>query len=148
MVKVFTDAAVSSGIAAVTAIVLTDKAFIGYTTDCFHSVSTSLVGELHGIYVGLKYTLSLNIEDDIVLYTDSEYAVRTIVAGRQERWTPEVTELVTSIRELMSQAAVSLEHFEGHQTSHNPNKIADFTSKSILRNIVRGGRAYGRSSSG
>lgn len=137
MINVYSDASVSSGIAIVTVIVLTDSAFLGYRTAQFSGINTSLHGELLGILEGVNYINTLDLGDnDIVFHTDCIDAVRLI--NDETTKVPKYAEnLLNEIKELIDGVCVSIEHIQGHQMEHNPNKIVDLVSRTILRNTLK-----------
>lgn len=137
MVKIYTDASVAKGNAVSTCFVLTDTNFLGYNTFSYESVETSVEGELLGILNAAKYYQSLSVEDtDVVIFCDSINAINLIGSvelGDATKQTWRYQDLLESIIQLKQSIGFSLQLIEGHQMSHNPNKIVDLFSNSMLR---------------
>lgn len=142
MIRVYTDASVSTNKAVVTIIVLTDQAFLGYKVAQFSDIKTSLHGELLGILEGVNYVKSLDLaEDDIIFHTDCIDAVR-LIRNEFSKIPKYARDILDEIQSFIDGTCVCIEHIQGHQTKHNPNKIADLVSRSVLRNILKGEKVH------
>lgn len=134
MLKIYTDASVSNNQCVATCFSTTDKTFICYKSFEYENIMSSLHGELLGIYDGILYTLdNTDITKDITVYSDSLAAIQLINTSNYSRRTKQLNELVTNIQFLTKHHNISYEVIQGHQLEHNPNKIVDLTSNSILR---------------
>lgn len=137
MVKIYTDASVAKGNAVSTCFVLTDTNFLGYNTFSYEGVETSVEGELLGVLNAAKYYQSLNVADtDVIIFCDSINAINLISnleAGETTKQTWRYKSLLESIVEFKQAIGFNLQLIEGHQMSHNPNKIVDLFSNSMLR---------------
>lgn len=142
MISIFTDASVSSDVAAITHLVLSDELFIGYNYLTVPGVYKSYIGELVGIREGLKYYVSLNKDSDCVtLYTDSDKALE-LLAHNVNELVGSAQKICKEIHALCAACNATIEHYVGHQHGSNPNQIADSVAHSVLRGVLKRGEIY------
>ena len=135
MIEVYTDASVSNGKAVTSCIVLDPKTFIGYNVKHFSNVSSSLQGELLGIREALKYVVNhTEPASDIIIYCDSNAALE-LVNLNDDTKPVRFTKIITDIRKYKSIVNVKFQLIKGHQSTHNPNKVVDLISNSVLRTM-------------
>lgn len=133
MFEIYTDASVSNGNAVSTCLVISPDAFIGYTVNKYTNISSSLHGELLGILDGIRYAKAavLKPEDAAILYSDSNSAVSLLNSKKYSNAVD--PNILKSIYEECTNYNITFEVVKGHQSSHNPNKIVDLTSNTVLR---------------
>lgn len=133
MFEIYTDASVSNGNAVSTCLVISPDAFIGYTVNRYTGISSSLHGELLGILDGIRYAKKavLKPEDKTVLYSDSNSAVSLLNSKKYSNAVD--TSILQAIYDECADYDITFEVVKGHQSSHNPNKIVDLTSNTVLR---------------
>lgn len=142
MVNIYTDASVSTNVAAITHLVLSDDMFIGYNYMTVPNVYKSYIGELVGVREGLKYYLSLKKDPTTVtVYTDSD-KVMELMEYPIGKLNGAVYKLCSEIKELCEQCDATVEHYVGHQSNQNPNQIVDHMARSVLRGTLRRGERY------
>ena len=135
MIKIYTDAsvAVPIGKAVTTCFVLSSSNFIGYNTVEYDMLNSSLQGELCGIRDGLNYLKDrLRTKDKVVLYCDSQEAIN-LVNGIHIAVEKTDRDIVKEIQALLKDVDVKLVLIRGHRKDHNPNKVVDLISNSVLR---------------
>ena len=141
MVRIFTDASVANGKGVSTCFILTDTNFLGYNTFTYESVRTSVEGELLGILNAIKYYNTLNCEDsEIIIYCDSIHAINLVAdfeAGLTSTQIRIYNKILRELVEAKQMYPISLELIQGHQTTHNPNKVVDLISNSTLSFLNR-----------
>lgn len=141
MIKIYTDASVGKNKAVATCFVLTNKSFIGHNVFELDNIETSTLGEILGATKSILYTADVtDMDDDITLYTDS-YAVRNllkydIAKSDYEQVDMYRSELAT-LKVLIDKYHIKVKLIKGHQTNHNPNKVVDLISNSVLRFNVK-----------
>jgi len=135
MVEIYTDASVSSGNAVASCFVITEDYFLGYNSFSYSDVNSSLHGELLGIRDGLKYALGVTKDNDcIVVYCDSNSALQLIDSKRLDsKNNKQFKTLLSDIHDLCKGHFVNFLLIKGHQIEHNPNKIVDLMSNTVLR---------------
>ena len=139
MISIYTDASISKGRCVSTCFVITDKCFLGYNTFMYDNIDTSVRGELLGAINAIKYVKGLDIdvaESDCVLYSDSINAINLVRQYRDKNMNKQVRiyyDLLEELVILLDTCNVTLKHIKGHQLNHNPNKVVDMISNSMLR---------------
>ena len=134
MIEVYTDASVSNRKAVVTCLALEPSSFIGCNVNEYTNVASSLHGELLGIRDALEYVLKhTELTDPIVIYCDSNTALE-MVNKRTSKNSDRYSNIIRDIRKLKETHEVTLKLIKGHQSAHNPNKVVDLISNSVLRN--------------
>lgn len=138
MIDVYTDASVSKGKAAATCFVLTPNAYLGCRTFEYDNINSGIHGELVGLRDGIKYALEVvkDSTEPITVYCDSSSAINLIKDKCAKSHT--FKEIVTDINSLCDGHTVHFMLIKGHQVSHNPNKVVDLISNSVLRIILKG----------
>lgn len=143
MVEIYTDASVGKTGAFATAFVLTDKNYLGYKVSEFPDVTTSIQGETKGAIAAIKYAVQGigKSEDSLTLYTDS-MALLNLLKCNLERTTNEQAqrykEDLSELKDLIKRHSVSMQFVRGHDIGHNPNKVVDLISNSMLRLSKKG----------
>lgn len=134
MVEVYTDASVAKGSAVVSCFMVTSDQFIGAETTHYDNVDSSLQAELYGIRDGVKYVVKKPELNDIVVYCDSQSAL-DLVQQRCDNVEGSTLfkNIVDEILTLSQGKNISFILIKGHQLSHNPNKVVDLMSNSLLR---------------
>lgn len=137
MIAIYTDASVSQGSGVATCLVISSDAFIGYNVTSYDSVTSSLHGELLGILDGIRYVKSCNLHSDdaITLYSDSHSAVSILRNNCNDLAFGK--ELIADIRKECIGLNIEFEVVKGHQSAHNPNKVVDLTSNTVLRYLLK-----------
>ena len=136
MVAVYTDASVANGEAVATCFIVSSDNFIGYNSFFYKDVSSSLHGELLGIRDGLRYAVSIvGSAEDITLYSDSNSALDMCKRGCDDnsKCAMQFRNIVSEIKDICSGHYVNFLLIKGHQVGHNPNKVVDLVSYSLLR---------------
>ena len=138
MIEIYTDASVGKSHAVTACIVLTDKNYIGYKTFASDNVSNSILGELLGAINAVKSAedmLDLH-NDNVTLYVDNIALLNllkcdlTYTSNKQaQRYSKELREL----RDLVHKYSIDMRLIRGHKIDHNPNKVVDLISNSMLR---------------
>lgn len=137
MVKIYTDASVGNGKAVATCFVISSKSFLGHNVFEFSNIDTSTLGEILGAIESIKYTAEhVDTTDKISLYTDSS-AVRNLLKHDLRNSTYEQVvlyrEYLLELKQLIDKYRITVKLIKGHQTGHNPNKVVDLISNSVLR---------------
>lgn len=137
MIKIYTDASVGNNKAVATCFVITSKSFIGHNVFEFNNIDTSTLGEIKGAIESIKYTAeSIDMSDRVSLYTDSS-AVRNLLKHDLNKSTYEQVNLyrkeLQELKRLVDKYKITVKLIKGHQTGHNPNKVVDLISNSVLR---------------
>lgn len=137
MFEIYTDASVSNGNAVSTCLVISPDAFLGYTVNQYTDITSSLHGELLGILDGIRYAKKtvLKPDDKAVLYSDSNSAVSLLNSKKTNSAVG--ADIIQDIYAECSNYNITFEVVKGHQSSHNPNKIVDLTSNTVLRYLMR-----------
>lgn len=134
MIDVYTDASVSHGSAIATVFVLSPNYFIGLQSFRYEKVSSSLQGELLGIRDGLAYAIEHSKEPDHYnVYCDSLSAINLILSNEINGKSKQFKTILDSIKSLCNGNDIEFKLIKGHQVNHNPNKVVDLISNSILR---------------
>lgn len=133
MIEVYTDASVARGAAMVTCFIITSDQFIGANTTKYTNIGSSLQAEFLGIRDGIRYVSDRKKSDDIVVYCDSQSAIDLIQRRDDTGVDVPFANVVDEILTLCSGRNVSFILIKGHQLSHNPNKVVDLMSNSLLR---------------
>lgn len=133
MIEVYTDASVFKGLAVCTCFVVTSDQFIGAKTKSYNNINSSLQGELLGIRECLDYVLNRTESGNIVVYCDSQSAIDLIERRRDGEEGCLFSNIVDEILTLERERDVSFILIKGHQINHNPNKVVDLMSNSLLR---------------
>lgn len=143
MISIYTDASVSKGSAVATCIILSTDTYIGYNVFSYENVSSSLHGELLGILDGIRYAKELGIDakEPVTIYSDNSTAVHLATKKSSELKEIPFRNLVTEIHDECADLFVTVRLIRGHQTEHNPNKVVDLTSNTVLRLDMNGGKA-------
>ena len=130
MIKIYTDVSTRGGNAVATCFITSTTNFIGYRIFEYTQICSALQGELLGIRDGLQYLQSLDISDrEVLLYCDSQAALDQINGVSK---TPMFKTLISDIQKECSDLDIKFYYIQGHQRSHNPNKVVDLISKSAL----------------
>lgn len=138
MIEIYTDASVANGKAVATCFVITDSNFIGCKTSEFDSVETSLEGELEGAIAALEYVQDVIPMDACTLYCDSISLIRLIqtnLSTSKNRKAIEHKQRLQRLQDLVKQNNIKLDLIKGHSTGHNPNKVVDLISNSVLKYV-------------
>lgn len=134
MIEIYTDVSIAKGHGVATCFILTPVNFMGYNTFEYTDINSSLQGELFGIRDGLKYALSvLDTEDVMTVYCDNKAAIALIQAVMENKSITKFKTIVNNIVKMCEGKDIRFVLIQGHQTSHNPNKIVDLISNSVLR---------------
>jgi ribonuclease HI len=135
MIDLYTDVSVCKGSAVATCFVISTDYFLGYNSFKYESVNSSLQGELMGIRDGLSYVKSLTKSHELInVYSDSYSAVQLIKSkGYTSKGNKQFETLVSDIQKLCNGQNVNFLLIRGHQVEHNPNKVVDLISNSVLR---------------
>lgn len=137
MIEIYTDASVAKGKAVATCFIISTDYFIGYDSFEYIGVNSSLHGELLGIRDGLKYACKLvRMNEPITVYCDSNSALDLIKTRNHKRDSKSSTQfktIVSEIQEICKEHFVNFLLIKGHQTGHNPNKVVDLVSNTLLR---------------
>lgn len=142
MIEIYTDASVSNGRAVATCFVINDKNFIGCKTSEFNNIQTSLEGELEGAIAAIEYVLDVLPMDTCVLYSDSISLIRltqTNLKTSKNKQAIEHRVRLSRLQTLVKENNIRFELIKGHSTGHNPNKVVDLISNSVLK---YSGRSY------
>lgn len=135
MIEVYTDASVSHGNAVATVFVTSSEMFIGFNSFEYSGVNSSLHGELLGMRDGIRYAISNNPNRlPITVYCDSASAlslVKGLNAG--DKKSKQFKNLVAEIHSICKGYSINFLLIKGHQMEHNPNKVVDLISNSVLR---------------
>ena len=138
MVEVYTDVSIAKGHGVATCFVVSNVNYMGYNTFEYTSINSSLQGELLGIRDGLKYTATLNTTNEpVTVYCDNKAAVALINDKLAGRPINKFERLVSEILKIQGEVSTEYKLIQGHQTGHNPNKIVDLVSNSILRDNLK-----------
>ncbi len=130
MIDVYTDVSVRKGKAIATCFVISPLNFLGCRTFEYTGVCSALQGELLGIRDGLNYVLNeLIIDDAVTVHCDSISAVEQVNGTSPLKQFQKITK---SIHSMCADKEVCFEYIKGHQATHNPNKIVDLISNSVL----------------
>lgn len=138
MIDIYTDASVGNSHAVTACIVLTDKNYIGYQTFDAPDVSTSIHGEILGAINAITCAQSMIAfeGEHVTLYVDSIALLNllkcdlTYTSNKQAiRYSKELGEL----RGLLDKYDIDMRLIRGHKVDHNPNKVVDLISNSMLR---------------
>ena len=134
MIKIYTDASINNEECVATCFSTTDSMFICYTSFSYSNIKSSLHGELLGIRDGITYTIKhSDVNEPISVFSDSVAAVKLIKSESYSKRTINLKPIVEDIYYLLHTYDITIDVIQGHQLSHNPNKIVDLTSNSILR---------------
>lgn len=136
MYELYTDAAVSKGNAVATCFLLGSDNYLGYNSFEYQNISSSLHSELLGIRDGLRYAKQVGVQstDILTVYSDSNSAIQLITKQKEDPTVPrKFKNIVTDINSECEGMLVSFRLIQGHQTNHNPNKVVDLSSNTILR---------------
>lgn len=141
MVNIYTDASVRNGKAVATCFIITSKTFIGHNVFEFDNVDTSTLGEIMGAINSIKYAESVtDMSDEIYLFSDS-YAMRNLlkhdIKASQYSQVVLYREQLSELKELINKYNIQIKLIKGHQINHNPNKVVDLISNSVLRFNVK-----------
>lgn len=140
MYELYTDAAVSKGHAVATCFLLGDNNYLGYNSFEYSKVFSSLHSELLGIRDGLRYAKSIGLtkKDILIVYSDSNSAIQLIKKSIANPDVPKKFKVIAN--EICSECNdlfVKFQLIQGHQSNHNPNKVVDLSSNTILRYKIR-----------
>ena len=135
MLEVYTDVSVSKGSAVATCLVASTDNFVGYNTFEYSDIHSSLHGELLAIRDGLKYaTENCTINETLTVYSDSNSALQRVKSRSCEsNATKHLKSIITEICSLCDDYTVNFLLIKGHQIEHNPNKVVDLMSNTVLR---------------
>lgn len=136
MTSIYTDASVYKKIAVTTCFVLTADNFLGCKSFVHEDVTSTLQAELYGIRDGLEYVISSGKDKEpITVYCDSYPAVDLMKCKSIDLLPTQFRDLVQDTLKLCNGRNVNFMLIKGHQESHNPNKVVDLISNSVLRFI-------------
>ena len=135
MIEVYTDASVAKGRAIATCFIISSQNFIGCDSFEYSDVKSSLHGELLGIRDGLAYAIkSVPGNEPITVYCDSNSALMLVKQKNPEvKTSKKFKEILTDVKSLTQGRCVNYILIRGHQIEHNPNKVVDLVSNSVLR---------------
>lgn len=135
MIEVYTDASVAKGKAVATCFVISSDNFIGYNSFEYKNVSSSLQGELLGIRDGIEYAIKcVPSREPVTVYCDSNSALSLVKCKNNDaKNAKRFKEIVADIHLLCKNRCVNFLLIKGHQMEHNPNKVVDLISNSVLR---------------
>ena len=136
MIEIYTDASVFSGKAVATCFVITDSNFLGYKVTELENVSTSLEGELEGAIAAIEYVRDVLALDKVTLYSDSISLIRltqTNLKTSKNKQAKLHKERLSYLQTLVKGYNIKLSLIQGHSVDHNPNKVVDLISNSVLR---------------
>lgn len=135
MTEIYTDASVGSGKAVATCFIVTTDYFLGYKSFEYSGVNSSLHGELLGIKDGITYALEhVKKNEPIIVYCDSNSALQLIKSKKANAKSgKQFNSLVTEINNLCKGHFINFLLIRGHQVEHNPNKVVDLISNTVLR---------------
>lgn len=137
MLSIYTDASVKNNKAVATCFILSSKLFIGHNVFEFNNIGTSTLGEILGAINSIKYAVSIADESEpIQLFSDS-FAMRNLLKYDLDTTTYDQAlmykEELKELKSLLEKHNINLRLIKGHQASHNPNKVVDLISNSVLR---------------
>ncbi len=131
MIEVYTDVSVRNGNAVATCFILTSTHFIGSRTFEYKNVCSTLQGELLGLLDAIRFLKKVTVvKEPIRMFCDSEDALKQVNGCSKS---PTFKSLVASIHSECENVDVEFKYVKGHQRNHNPNKVVDLVSKSVLR---------------
>lgn len=135
MIEVYTDASVAKGRAIATCFIISSQNFIGCDSFEYSDIKSSLHGELLGIRDGLSYAIkSVPGNEPITVYCDSNSALMLVKSKNPEvKTSKKFKEILTDVKRLTQGRCVNYLLIRGHQIEHNPNKVVDLVSNSVLR---------------
>lgn len=137
MVNIYTDASVANDHAVTTCFILTDFNFLGHSVFNHDGIATSVLGEILGAIYGIHYAESVvDMNDTIVLHSDSStlsYLLQYNLDDSNYKQVQLYREELKELRDLLNKYNIELTLIKGHQSEHNPNKVVDLISNSILR---------------
>lgn len=136
MIEIYTDASVSEGKAVATCFVITDANFLGYKVTELENVATSLEGELEGAIAALEYVKDVLVLDNTTLYSDSISLIRlaqTNLKASKNKQAKLHNERLSYLQTLVKKYNIKFSLIQGHSVDHNPNKVVDLISNSVLR---------------
>lgn len=137
MIEIYTDASVAEHQAVTTCLLLSDSQFIGYNVIQHIKIRSTLQSELLGIKEALAYADSKNLlQDFTTLYCDSVAAVELV--NREDLSGCKYSDIVKDIKDIKNSHNITIKYYKGHQSCHNPNKVVDLVSKSVLRHSLKG----------
>lgn len=142
MVEIYTDASVANGRAVATCFILTDSNFIGCKTSEFERVETSLEGELEGAIAAIEYAQEILPLYNCTLYSDSISLIRLTQTNLKKSKNKQAVmhrNRLSRLQNLLRNHSIKLELIKGHSMKHNPNKVVDLISNSILKYSGRSG---------
>lgn len=138
MVEIYTDVSLAKGRGVATCFVMSSTSYIGYNMFEYTALNSSLQGELLGIRDGIKYVASLNTANEpVTLYCDNKAAISLINSKLAGKSINKFERIVTDIVKAQGKMCVEYKLIQGHQSSHNPNKIVDLMSNSVLRENLK-----------
>lgn len=136
MIEIYTDASVCDNNMVATCFILTDTNFIGHNVIKKSNVSTSLEAEMEGAIAALEYAVSCNHVQHAKLYCDSISLLRltqTNLAKTKNKQALLHLDRLLVLQRLLKVYDVTMELIQGHSKNHNPNKVVDLISNSVLR---------------
>lgn len=135
MYELYTDASVSGNSAVATCFFLSTNNYLGYESFQYKNISSSLHGELLGIRDGIRYAKKIGISEKEIMYvySDSSSAIQLIKSSDGDKKPKQFKRLVDEILQEVKGYHVVFRLIQGHQLSHNPNKVVDLTSNTVLR---------------
>lgn len=142
MIDIYTDASVNDNYMVATCFIVTDDNFIGYTVTEKEGVDTSLEAELEGALSAVNYAIDCDKVQDATLHTDSISLIKLLSSNLLKSTNKQAVkyrERLILLQRLVSTYSIKLELIQGHAKQHNPNKVVDLISNSILRYHFSGG---------
>ena len=138
--ELYTDASVANNTAVATCLLLGSTNYIGYNSYNYEYVTSSLHAELLGILDGLRFARAsgLSTNNYLTVYSDSNSAIQ-IITNKKHRKPQQFRQIIANINKECEHIFVTFKLIKGHQLEHNPNKIVDLTSNTILRYKIMGG---------
>lgn len=128
---IYTDASLKNGVCIVTHILLDDRHFYGFNSVTCEDIPNSTIGEYMGIVHALQTVLNMQLPSttELIIRPDSREAVE-LVLSKTGPCTAFLEEFFKVYKSVEFRVCVS------HTCEHNPNKVCDLTSNSILRSVT------------
>lgn len=137
MLKIYTDASVATdGRGVATCVVVDEHMFIGHKITNLRNIRTSLQGELEGAIAAIKYTMEATKIVSGILYTDSMSLVNLVQLDLSKSNNKQALlhkDRLQVLQKLLLECNICIERITGHSKNHNPNKVVDLISNSVLR---------------
>lgn len=139
MTKIYSDSSTVKGISVATSLFLTDTLFRNILTHTYEDVESPTEGELLSILQSIKYIREEYPEEkNIELYCDCISVVAQYTNILETGIIPADIKYRKRWEELLEYSKglnIEAKHIQAHQESHNPNKICDRVSYTILQKL-------------